>query len=350
VLIPEMRLLGYSERKPMLRVIRLPEVAVEPAPVSVDRGYALDDCYRREGWLVFTPNVEIWGISIPMEGDPFLVAENASLVALGRAARTIWISERSDDFAEPRIVSQFDGVAREIRRTVEVPAHYHVVGETNNGLVVVHDESEGFQVLSFDGIVDPRVRQHRSAELADGRFDAFTRIAVNTPGIREEDIDDEMIMRGEVDIGDDLFVRDLESGGEFKVPRKDGGRQWHRRLSFSPDGRFVAAGLDCSPFVTVDESFVRLREAVTGRGRYEKQTSKLAIIDCETQETVYCEGEFDNFNSDPIWTSDSDALVFAAPFQPRGLWLARREEARLHWIPFRRNAPVPLCDVSDIIS
>lgn len=37
-----------DERKPMLRVVRLPEGTVEPAPVSLDTGYALDDCLRRE--------------------------------------------------------------------------------------------------------------------------------------------------------------------------------------------------------------------------------------------------------------------------------------------------------------
>jgi hypothetical protein len=39
----------HDERKPMLRVVRLPVGTVEPAPVSLDTGYALDDCLRRDG-------------------------------------------------------------------------------------------------------------------------------------------------------------------------------------------------------------------------------------------------------------------------------------------------------------
>jgi len=41
----------HDERKPMLRVVRLPEGTGEPAPVSLDTGHALDDCLRRDGWI-----------------------------------------------------------------------------------------------------------------------------------------------------------------------------------------------------------------------------------------------------------------------------------------------------------
>jgi hypothetical protein len=63
-----------------------------------------------------------------------------------------------------------------------------------------------------------------------------------------------------------------------------------------------------------------------------------------------CDGEFDNFNSKPIWTADGKAVVFAAPFEPRGLWIARLDEPRLERIKFTRNAPVPLCDTSDLVA
>jgi hypothetical protein len=45
--IPDLRLLGYMASKPMLRVVRLRDAGAEPPPVSLDTGYALDDCIRR---------------------------------------------------------------------------------------------------------------------------------------------------------------------------------------------------------------------------------------------------------------------------------------------------------------
>jgi hypothetical protein len=47
---PVLRLLGYHERPPALRVIRVRDRCFEPAPASIDVGYALDACLSREGW------------------------------------------------------------------------------------------------------------------------------------------------------------------------------------------------------------------------------------------------------------------------------------------------------------
>jgi hypothetical protein len=61
----------HDERKPMLRVVRLPEGTVEPAPVSLDTGYALDDCLRRDGWI--EDRERLRGCSRPVEDVPFVV-------------------------------------------------------------------------------------------------------------------------------------------------------------------------------------------------------------------------------------------------------------------------------------
>ena len=73
--LPELTLLGYAERPPMLRLIRVADQAVESAPASIDRGYALDDCLLRDGWIAFRPNDEVWGLPLPPGGEPFLVGK-----------------------------------------------------------------------------------------------------------------------------------------------------------------------------------------------------------------------------------------------------------------------------------
>jgi hypothetical protein len=143
-----------------------------------------------------------------------------------------------------------------------------------------------------------------------------------------------------------MSLVDLAAGSEVEVARPCG-RKWHHNSSVSPDRRLLAAGIDVSPFRTEAEW---VKEIVATGGKYGGQPSKLALIDCATGFVTVAEGEFDNFNSPPVWTPDSKALVFSAPFQPRGLWMCRVDEPKLERIKFKTNAPVPLCDASDLIT
>jgi hypothetical protein len=86
---PDLPLLGYAPTRPMLRVVRLPDAVAEAAPVSLDTGHALDDCIRRDGWLVFTPNVNVWGLPVPFGERPFRVATDTHVVATGADPRTV---------------------------------------------------------------------------------------------------------------------------------------------------------------------------------------------------------------------------------------------------------------------
>ena len=76
---PDLRILGYHERKPMLRVVDVGEATSVPAPVSLDTGHALDRCWRREGWLAYCPNQTVW----ERPGEPHLVLEAAAVGVAG---------------------------------------------------------------------------------------------------------------------------------------------------------------------------------------------------------------------------------------------------------------------------
>jgi len=113
--VPDLRLLGYMASRPMLRVVRLRDALAEPAPVSLDTGYALDDCIRRDGWLVFTPNVNVYGLPLPFGERPFRIATDTWVVATGGDPHTVWLHGRDSP-----TIAEYDGVARQVRREVEL--------------------------------------------------------------------------------------------------------------------------------------------------------------------------------------------------------------------------------------
>lgn len=92
-----------------------------------------------------------------------------------------------------------------------------------------------------------------------------------------------------------------------------------------------------------------MQDAIAGRGSYEPRPHRLGIIRCDHGSMAITDGEYDNFTYPLVWSLDGEWIVFSAPFQPRGLWLTRAAEPRLERVKFSRNAPAPLCDVSDLI-
>jgi hypothetical protein len=321
--VPDLRLLGYAPTRPMLRVLRLPDAVAEPAPVSLDTGYALDDCLRRDGWLVFAPNINVWGLPLPFGERPFRVATETWVVATGADPRTVWLHGRDSP-----TVAEYDGVAREVRREIELPgARFSVAAVTPSGFLI-HDDHSG--LYAWEPSQPPRLLLD---DIGGGVCDeGHTRMVCRRLST------------------DELIILDLNNGSHVTVARPEGCR-WAVRVGvFSPDGALLAVDLDYSPEIAQEEALARIRQVALGQGKYELQPHRLGIIRCADGALTIADGVYDNYAS-IVWSLDSGWIVFATPFAPRGLWLTRPDEPKLEWISFgRRHAPSLLCDASDLIS
>jgi hypothetical protein len=321
MIVPDLRLLGYAATRPMLRVVRLLDAVAEPAPVSLDTGSALDDCIRREGWLVFTPNIDCWGLPLPFGERAFRVATDTRVVATGVDPRTVWLHGRDSP-----TIAEYDGVAREVRREIDLPGpRFSVTAVTHSGFLL-HDDR--FGLYTWEPSQSPQLLLD---DVGGGAAnEGHTRMACGRPSTGE------------------LIILDLNNGSHVTVPRPEG-CQWSVGV-FSPDGRWLAVDLDYSRPRTKEESMATIRAIASGEGvRYEPVPHRLGIICCADGALTIADGVHDNF-ANIVWSLDSEWIIFSTPFAPRGLWLTRPREPKLEWISFgRKNAPSLLCDATDLI-
>jgi hypothetical protein len=291
---PELRILAYEERKPMLRVVRLPEATVEPAPVSLDTGYALDHCFRREGWIAFRPNVDAWGLPVPFGAPPFLIARDAHVVCAGLDPKTVWLRGRDDSS-----IAAYDGVVHEIARRVDLPddfpaQEFYVVAETAAGFLLGR---------GYDG----GLYRWEPGEQPTLLLDQVQPRAVDPIGTTV------LCWRHS---SEEIVLFDLRQVAQVAVPKAAEARWPFHQFAFSPDGAWLAVDLDCSIERTEEQMFARLREVASGGGRYEPQAHRLGIIRCADGAMTVAEGEYDNF-ANLVWSLDSEWIVFST--------LSRRE-------------------------
>jgi len=310
----------------MLRVMRLPEAQFEPAPVSLDTGHALDKCLRRDGWIAFAPNCEVWGLPTPLGRPPFLIRTNAVVACAGEDARTVWLAdaERSDE--APSAVTLFDGVTRKIVREIVVPAGFDLVGETPFGFVLGRGYGGGLHLWAAGRDAPERLLDGVSAYRVDS---GGARVFCWRPDSEE------------------IVLLDLARRAHVSVPQPEGARWELRTAVFSPGATRLAISIDYSAQLTAEERSTRFAEIVAGRGSYDPKPRRLGLLSTTSGAITIADGQYDNF-ANPIWSIDGEWVVFNAPFQPRGLWVCRAAEARLERVRFSRDAPVPLCDVSDL--
>ncbi len=313
--LPRLRLLGYEEAQPHLRLIRLPELTVEPSPVPLDRAdSALDGCMRRDGWIAFKSE-EVWGAPIPLEGEAFRVGKSFGWLP-SRNERAIWMMDGHIPFDAPHTYIEYDGVAREVVDQITLPAGARLVAERDVGLIV-HDHRRGWSAwqrgaATGEPIDERHAAPHGSLLLSESEPDRLILIATGGEEI-------------EIALPIDEFTN----------------------RSLSPDGRYHAVDIDVSGDRQREiESMV---DVVQGRAKYEPVPHRLALIDCTNGQVTFADGVFDNFASPPVWSHDSEWLVFAAPFTRDGLWVCRVADARLEWVGFGKSTPVPLVNVSDVI-
>src|SRR3954447_693874 len=119
-LLPTLCFLGHQSAGPRLRLVRLPEESVEPSPVPLDGATcALDRGFARDGWLVFTPNEEVWRVPAALDGPAFRVGRWWDCVPSPNP-RTVWVANAVDpdpnagvDRHAPTVLVEYDGVLRQ---------------------------------------------------------------------------------------------------------------------------------------------------------------------------------------------------------------------------------------------
>jgi hypothetical protein len=302
----------------MLQIIRLARAEVEPAPVSIDRDHALDHCLRRAGCILFRVNVDVWGIPVPMAGEPFLVARRSSWTA-GVDFATVWLQGGT----RPTI-TLYDCTKREIRRQLDLPRGFRLVGVSEAVFGLVSSESGGLHVWA-EGSSEPRLLEPR---LSDVPASAGSRLC------------------GRATRDENLLVVDIERETTTEIQPPSGAR-WTRQMMFSPSGSILAAGLDNSLPFPSENLGADLEEILAGRGTLRESPHRLALID-EAGRLTVADGHWDDF-AYPMWSNDGEWIVFKAPAHKGGLWLTSLVNPRLHWLPFHRNPPRPLVDLSDLL-
>jgi hypothetical protein len=310
----------------MLRVVRLPEATVDHAPVSLDTGYALDECVRREGWIAFPANVDVWGVPLPLGEPPFLIARDTRLACSGLDQAAVWLRRH-----DGRLIEEYDGKARKVRRQVELPEDFgaegsDLIGETRSGLLLGLGEDKG--LFSWQPPGEPSL-------LLEG-VTAATLDPTGTTVLCWRHARDELV----------LF--DLHRATHTAIPKPSGCRWPLFEAAFSPDGAWLAVDLDYSIEYSDEELSAQLQDVMRGRGTDESQPHRLGIIHCVDGTMTITEEEYDNF-ANLVWSLDSEWIIFSTPFAPRALSITRPSEAKLARVEFGRAAPSLLCDISDSV-
>lgn len=314
VVFPRLRLLGYRASRPHIRLVRLPELEVEPSPVLLnDSVSALDYAIRREGWIAFRSQ-RVWGMPIPLEGKAFAVGPTFDFLPSDQP-RAIWFLDGSLPRHKPSVYLEYDGVAREVIDRVELPADTRLIRDTGDALFA----------SGYEGCY--------GRERSGGAFERVEWRTATGPGALLRESDERLTAEVVIASGEVIPV-------ELPITGTWG------RASTSPDGRYRVFDVDISG-PREQHSFIDIAQ---GRIKYKPRPHRLGIVDLQDGAVSVAEGVYDNFAYKPVWSDDSQWLVFQAPFQRNLVWACNMTEQRLESLSFGRRSPaVPLVNVTDLV-
>jgi hypothetical protein len=317
VVVPRLRLLGYQPSRPNIRLVRLPELEVEPSPVRVNDSVALDYAIRREGWIALKSH-RVWGVPIPLDGPAFVVGPSFDFLP-SHQPRAIWLNDgnipRDEPWRRPWVYLEYDGVARQVIDRIEVPAEARLVRDSGDAL--------------FASAHDGWYRRERTG----GQFERVDERTAAQPGA---------LLRTSAEHSSAEVINSSGAAVPVELPIQG---SWGRG-STSPDGRHQVFDVDVSG-PPEPHSFTDIAQ---GRVKYTPRPHRLGIIDLQDGSASVAEGVYDNFAYKPVWSDDGQWLVFYAPFQRNRLWACNVTAQRLESISFgRRSPPAPLVNVTDLV-
>lgn len=316
--------LGYQSTRPHLRLLSLPEGTIEPSPVALNGGStALDRGFRRDGWLVFKPSQDVWGIDASLTGRAFRVGRWWDCEP-ARNPRTVWLgAPASPDpsagrrWDEPTQLAEYDGVTRAVVARRELAPRLGLAAAVEGGLVMWDRGRE--LVLVPDGTkeAEPLIAAHDII----AQHDSVLAISAEPPSGQ-------------------LGLFNVTSRAYVPVRRPLAG-DWGMFGSFSPDGRWLATGVREEPAPTDPQAAVA--------SIYEPTWTRLVLIGADGR-VVLVDGQVDDFIPAPVWDADSRWLIFNPPFD-KSLFACDTHAPRPALVPIvrRRGRPGPLIDVTDLI-
>jgi len=286
------RLLCYESKAPLLRVLDLHSLEIEPLPTPWDNGYAIDTAWHRRTYIALNQTDRgIIRIEPSLSGPGRLVGHSSYSPFPALSADHMWLCDPEDrKYGEPHIAQEVDGNAKVIRE-LRVPGGAFLRGELDQQLIVQID-SEHYWWSGRGPIKDRAV--------AKGWFlgairDTLIWVAVDTPStLRWDGAHEGTATPAEVD------------------------RWTWTHLSPAPDRSRVAI-----PFGSTTK----------GRGG-------LAILELESGSCTVALGDFKASTYRPVWSPDGASIFLGLPFERR---IARVDTNSLELkLLALKKAPMPI--------
>ena len=316
--LPDLTLLGYSDRRPLLRIIRLSDRSVEPAGSALAKSIGFSRMFLRNGWIAVDCHQELWSIPLPMTAAGTLIARGMFDFAPSLDPANFWLAANTRN-SGARVLVEIDGRGRSVSSPIPVEAGTRLHAVTPMGFVT-GSEDAGLRLLESDGTTS------RSVPGLEGDWQVIG--AHGSTVVAEHR-------------GHELAIVDLEHEQVLTVDRPGDG-PWGNGAEFSPDGQTVAIEVRRDAL----SPSLPFTEAIAGPASHRR--AWLVLIDVASGTPQVCEGEFESFAYVPVWSRDGQWIVFASPFEKRQIWLVERNEAMLRRVPFRRQPPMPMLDVTGV--
>ena len=308
-------LVGYIERRPWLWLVDVDARAIAPGNTSLPgNGDAVSAICTRRDWLAVETYTAVWSAPLELNGPGRRLRQSYTFVP-SSDPRAIWVdagphSRRSLEAVDDR---------GQVLDSLELPQGWRLHAETPNGFVIENVDDRLIATF-IGGHVEVLLRDVQALGARSGALIAWTR--------RDDAV---------------LGVTDLATGThEIRHPDV---AEWQQFASFSPDGRYLAIGGYPDPPTP--------RTPLSGDAPsppYKGRRAVMALVENASGRCELMRGEFDNFAWTPTWSADGLWVVFGAPFQRRRLYAFQPGEGVLHDLTFKRQPPMPLLDVTGIVT
>ena len=308
-------LVGYIERRPWLWLVHVDARAIVPANTSLPgNGDAVSAVCTRRDWLAVGTHSAVWSVPLGLSGPGRRLRRTLTCVPASDR-RAIWVdagphSRRSLEAVDDR---------GQVLDSLELPQGWTLHADTPHGFMI-ENVDEGLMARFIGGHVEVLLRDVQALGAQSGALIAWTR--------RDDAV---------------LGVTDLATGThEIRHPDV---AEWQQFASFSPDGAHLAIGCypDPPPRRTPSLSDAPSRP-------YKGRRAVMALVEIASGRCELMRGEFDNLAWTPTWSADASWVVFGAPFQGRRLYAFQPEEGVLHALTFKRQPPMPMLDVTGIVT
>lgn len=308
-------LVGYSERHPWLWLVDVDAAAIGPANTSLPgNSDAVSAICTRRDWLAVETHTAVWSAPLGLNGPGRRLRQSYTFVP-SSDPRAIWVDAGPHS---RRSLEAVDGRGQ-VLDSLELPQGWRLHAEAPHGFTIENVDDR--LIATFIGRqVEVLLRDVQALGARRGALIAWTR--------RDDAV---------------LGVTDL-AAGTHEIHHPDIA-EWQQFASFSPDGRYLAIGGYPDPPRRRTPS---LSDAPSQP--YKGRRAVMALVETASGHCELMRGEFDNFAWTPTWSADASWVVFGAPFQRRRLYAFQPEEGVLHALTFKRQPPMPMIDVTGIVT